>query len=77
MQCNVAVTSLMQVHVDGIHVVCVGVGPDIDIDEINGIATYPLAGNIYTVTDYNALSGIEVPLVNSLCAGYVSRFFLF
>ena len=53
----------------GIHVVAVGVGPSIEVSELNGMATDPDAANVYVVKDFYALSRIMVDLLNGICNG--------
>jgi len=47
----------------------VGVGSNVDITELNGVASYPATANVFTVQDYSSLTGIETPLLNSVCNG--------
>ena len=53
----------------GIHVSVIGVGQSIRPAELRGMATDPDSKNVYTVKDFNALTGIISNLLNDVCNG--------
>ena len=51
----------------GIHVVTVGVGGNVDTDELQGMASYPSLGNTFIVEDFALLNDIRDELVDTAC----------
>lgn len=51
----------------GIHIVAIGVGPSIEVTELNGMASDPDSSNVYVVKDFYALTRIMVDLLNGIC----------
>lgn len=59
----------VEVRKAGIHLSVIGVGSSIRPAELKGIATDPDDKNVYTVKDFNALTGIIETLLNDVCNG--------
>lgn len=51
----------------GIHISAMGIGEDIDADELTRIVTEPASDNFIRVADFNSLTLFQAALLNSLC----------
>lgn len=57
----------------GIHIAAMGIGEDVDVNELSRIVTEPADKNLIKVTDFNSLTLFQTQLLNSLCnSKYVS-----
>ena len=61
---------------EGIHLVAIGVGASIRELELRGITTDPDDVNVFTVRDFNALTGILNGLLDGVCNSMFRDFFL-
>ena len=55
----------------GVHVFAVGVGQDVDMQELNAIASEPAEDYVNTVDNYDALNSIKELLAIKACQGNV------
>ena len=49
--------------------IAVGIGDNVDRDELNDIATDPDSENVILVDDFNSLDNVEVQLRIAICEG--------
>ncbi len=61
--CNQAMACRNQ----GIHIIAVGVGDEINVRELNCIANMPVESNVFTVRDFRDLEDIVTNIVNLDC----------
>lgn len=57
----------MAVRAQGITLIAVGIGPSPNIQELDGIASYPSLQNIFRATDFNSLNALRDSLVQAVC----------
>ena len=60
---------------EGISMVSVGIGSNLDMDEIEGMASDPISKNVI-LTDFDALVTAINRLANVICTGQFSFYFI-
>lgn len=56
-----------------IHMVAVGVGEDVDVLELNGLASRPATDNVFWARSQNDLPDLVADVIDAFCNGETSR----
>ena len=51
----------------GIHIIAIGIGDDVDSDELEGIANKPSEDNVFTIDGFDQLDGLEEKVYTAIC----------
>ncbi len=60
----------------GIQIIAVGVGPNVRVRELHGMASFPVSSNIFSVDDFQSLDDIIESVVDTICDGEYIFFLL-
>ena len=52
-------------------VIALGIGDNIDEDELGTIATDPDYSNVVLVDDFNSLTNVQTQLTTAICEGFI------
>lgn len=63
----------IEARVNGVHIIVIAIGTDVNRIELEGMASEPKNANIFTLNSINSLMSIKDQIVNSICNGMYKR----